>query len=68
MITQNNSNTATDEQMISSKSPTIDITMQRKILEISKEMNKFLTEEEAKIILSTYGMAIERILKENNLE
>lgn len=61
-------NNTDEEQRISSKSPTIGVILQRKLAETSKAMNPLLTEEEAKAILLVYATAIERVLKENNLE
>ena len=59
---------ADDERRISSKSPTIGVAVQRKLAETSRAMNPLLTEDEAKAILLVYATAIDRILKENNLE
>lgn len=57
-----------DEERICSKSPTIDVAVQRNLAETAKAMNPMLTQEEAKQILLVYAMAIDRILKENDLE
>lgn len=61
-------NNTDEEQRISSKSPTIGVAVQRKLAETSKAMNPLLTENEAKQILLVYATAIDRVLKENNLE
>ena len=57
-----------DEVYIGSISPTISVSEQRKLFEIAKQMNAMLTKEEFTTIMYTYGKAIDRILKENNME
>lgn len=54
----------TDNELISSKSPTIDTVTQRKLLELQK-INPLLTEEESKQIMRVYLSALDRVMKEN---
>ena len=53
-----------DDEFIESKSPTISISHQRKLLEMQK-INPLLTEEETIQIAKIYLSAIDRLLKEN---
>lgn len=54
----------TDNELISSKSSTIDIVTQRKLLELQR-INPLLTEEESKQIMRVYLSALDRVMKEN---
>lgn len=53
-----------DEEFIGSLSPTIDIVTQRKLAELQK-INGMLTKNEATLIMKTYLLALNRIMKEN---
>jgi hypothetical protein len=57
-----------DEVYIGSISPTIGIAEVRKLRELSKTMDLMLTKEEYIGIMAIYGQAIDRIMKENNME
>lgn len=56
------------DMYISSISETIGVTEQRQLLELSRNVNSMLTLEEFKSIMAIYGKAIDRVLKENNVE
>lgn len=57
-----------DEVYIGSMSPTIGVAEVRKLRERSRIMDLMLTKEEYVSIMAIYGQAIDRILKENNME
>lgn len=57
-----------DEVYIGSMSPTIGVAEVRKLREMSRTMDLMLTKEEYVSIMAIYGQAIDRILKENNME
>lgn len=57
-----------DEVYIGSMSPTIGVTEVRKLREMGRTMDLMLTKEEYVSIMAIYGQAIDRILKENNME
>lgn len=65
-LTNSNENPfkVSDDRLIGSKTPTIDIPTQRKLQEIQK-FNSLLTIEEAVAIMKIYSSAIDRVLKEN---
>lgn len=57
-----------DDLYIGSASPTIGSVEQRKLTEVAQQMNCMLTKEEFISIMFIYGKAIDRIMRENNLE
>lgn len=57
-----------DEVYIGSVSPTIGVAEVRKLREISRTMDLMLTKNEYISIMAIYGQAIDRIMKENNIE
>lgn len=57
-----------DEVYIGSMSPTIGIAEVRKLREMGRTMDLMLTKEEYIGIMAIYGQAIDRIMKENNME
>lgn len=57
-----------DEVYIGSVSPTIGVAEVRKLREISRTMDLILTKNEYISIMAIYGQAIDRIMKENNIE
>lgn len=57
-----------DEVYIGSMSPTIGVAEVRKLREMGRTMDLMLTKEEYVSIMAIYGQAIDRILKENNME
>lgn len=57
-----------DEVYIGSMSPTIGVAEVRKLRERGRIMDLMLTKEEYVSIMAIYGQAIDRILKENNME
>ena len=62
-----NSNNFSDDEMLISKSPTIDMVTQRKLAEL-QELNKLLTIKESNQIMKVYLSALNRIMKENGKE
>lgn len=57
-----------DEVYVGSISPTIGVTEVRKLREMGRTMDLMLTKEEYVSIMAIYGQAIDRIMKENNME
>ena len=57
-----------DELYISSVIPTIGVTEQRKLLEVTKNTMILLTKDEFAQIMYVYGKAIDRVLKENGIK
>ena len=57
-----------DELYISSITPTIGVTEQRKLLEVTKNTMILLTKGEFAQIMYIYGKAIDRVLKENGIK
>lgn len=57
-----------DEVYVGSISPTIGVTEVRKLKEMGRTMDLMLTKEEYVSIMAIYGQAIDRIMKENNIE
>ena len=57
-----------DEVYIGSVSPTIGVAEVRKLREMGRTMDLMLTKEEYVNIMAIYGQAIDRIMKENNIE
>jgi hypothetical protein len=55
-----------DNTVLTSKSETIGVLEIRSLMEISQTMNKMLTYEEYHRIAAVYGMALDRLLKEND--
>lgn len=53
-----------NDELIYSKSPTIGVVEQRKLIEL-QEINSLLTIEECKAIMRVYMSALERVMKEN---
>ena len=64
MSNQKNEN----ELYISSVTPTIGVTEQRKLLEVTKNTMILLTKDEFAQIMCVYGKAIDRVLKENGIK
>lgn len=60
--------TKDDEVYIGSVSPTIGVAEVRKLREMSRTMDLMLTKNEYISIMAIYGQAIDRIMKENNIE
>lgn len=56
------------EVYIGSVSPTIGVAEQRNLAVLAKQVNPMLTEKEYAAIMATYGEALDRILKENDME
>ena len=59
---------ANEDIYIGSMSPTIGPVEVRKLKEMSRTMDLMLTTEEYVSIMAVYGKAIDRIMKENNME
>ena len=59
---------ANEDMYIGSMSPTIGPVEVRKLREMSRTMDFMLTKEEFLSIMCIYGKAIDRIMKENNME
>lgn len=57
-----------DELYISSVTPTIGVTEQRKLLKVTKNAMILLTKDEFAQIMYVYGKAIDRVLKENGVK
>lgn len=57
-----------DELYISSVAPTIGVTEQRKLLEVTKNTMILLTKDKFAQIMYVYGKAIDRVLKENGIK
>ena len=57
-----------DELYISSVTPTIGVTEQRKLLKVTKNTMILLTKDEFAQIMYVYGKAIDRVLKENGVK
>ena len=57
-----------DELYISSVTPTIGVTEQRKLLKVTKNTMILLTKDEFVQIMYVYGKAIDRVLKENGVK
>ena len=64
MSNQKNEN----ELYISSVAPTIGVTEQRKLLEVTKNTMILLTKDEFAQIMYVYGKALDRVLKENGIK
>ena len=64
MSNQKNEN----ELYISSVTPTIGVTEQRKLLKVTKNTMILLTKDEFAQIMYVYGKAIDRVLKENGVK
>lgn len=60
--------TKDDEVYIGSISPTIGVKEQRDLAILAKQVNPMLTQKEYASIMAVYGEALDRILKENNVE
>ena len=56
-----------DELYIGSISPTIGVKEQRDLAVLAKQVNPMLTMKEYAAIMTVYGEALDRILKENNI-
>lgn len=57
-----------DEVYIGSVSPTIGVAEIRKLREMGRTMDLMLTYDEYVNIMAVYGSAIDRIMKENNIQ
>ena len=57
-----------DELYVSSVTPTIGITEQRKLLEVTTNTMILLTKDELAQITYVHGKAIDRVLKENGIK
>lgn len=57
-----------DEMYIGSVSPTIGVAEIRKLREMGRTMDLMLTYDEYVSIMAVYGSAIDRIMKENNIQ
>ena len=57
-----------DKLYISSVTPTIGVTEQRKLLKVTKNTMILLTKDEFAQIMYVYGKAINRVLKENSVK
>ena len=57
-----------DKLYISSVTPTIGVTEQRKLLKVTKNTMILLTKDEFAQIMYVYGKAIDRVLKENGVK
>ena len=64
MSNQKNEN----ELYISSVTPTIGVTAQRKLLEVTKNPMILLTKDEFAQIMYIYGKALDRVLKANGIK
>ena len=56
------------ELYISSVTPTIGVTEQRKLLKVTKNTMILLTKNEFAQIMYVYGKALDRVLKENGIK
>lgn len=57
-----------DELYISSVTPIVGVTEQRKLLEVTKNTMILLTKDEFAQIMYIYGKAIDRVFKENGIK